>query len=124
MRCSWRPCVFEAAAPARLCAPHLRQWEKRRNLRRLIAEGEAKLLPEHGGATGTVYDMAKRRGRRQARVYASPNRHGATRDPASALAYRIRTALRGAPLGIVTVYDAAGRAIAQMDPVTRRRTPL
>jgi hypothetical protein len=49
---------------------------------------------------------------------------GATADPARVVAWRIRNALAAPPLGVVTIYDAAGKAIATVNPVTRERTPL
>lgn len=46
-------------------------------------------------------------------------------DPSHAIARDIRNALtRPASGSTVTVYDAAGRAVATIDPFTRKRTPL
>lgn len=39
-------------------------------------------------------------------------------------AQRIRQALTSPAAGWVRVYDAAGRLIAEIDPVTRRRIPV
>ena len=45
-------------------------------------------------------------------------------DPRLALSYMVRNALQLRSLAPVTVYDAAGVAIATINPLTRERTPL
>ena len=47
-----------------------------------------------------------------------------THDPRLALSYLVRAARRFRPLPVCTVYDAVGKPIATINPVTRERTPL
>lgn len=80
-------------------------------------------LPSKGG---TVYASAPmRRGRKYVVIGSTESRGLAYADPAVSVAWRIRHALNPrhatAP---VTIYDASGKAIATMDPLTRVRTPL
>lgn len=46
---------------------------------------------------------------------------GIIRDPATEFSKAFRAALQASPVAPVTIYDAAGKAIATMDPVTRYR---
>lgn len=49
---------------------------------------------------------------------------GMSGRPEDRLAWRIRNALRKPPIPPVTIYDAQGRPVATMDPLTRKRTSL
>ena len=49
---------------------------------------------------------------------------GISSNPAASVAWRIRNALAAPPIPPCIIYDAAGKAVATMDPITRQRTPL
>ena len=65
------------------------------------------------------------RGKVSGRIGVSANAGGVLGDPAVAIAYRIRSALTSpARSTVCTIYDAAGKAIATIDPNTRERKAL
>lgn len=72
-----------------------------------------------------VASVPKKRGeRKQLAIGVTETRGGILHDPAKGISYRIRAALTSKPIARVTIYDAAGKPIATMNPVTRERTPL
>lgn len=54
---------------------------------------------------------------------AIPTQSGVLHDPSRLLSYWIRGALKRPPIAPIIIYDATGRKIATVDPLTKRRTP-
>ena len=91
-------------------------------------------VPEGGIHAGTKithdprgfgrYPSGGKRPARYATVEISPDSGGLIRDPATEFSRAFRAAMNAPPPGLVIIYDAGGKAIATMDPVTRLRKPL
>lgn len=78
------------------------------------------------GESGLFFQAYKRKNAfasREARVGFTAGQLG--RDPRLAVSYAIRRALRPyRAISAAIIYDGSGRAIATMDPMTRKRSPL
>lgn len=91
----------------------------------LVRRGEGARM--HGKDTGRIvqseYVIGKHaRHRRSVVVGVTGPKGGMSGNPAEVIAYRIRMALRVSQRAPVILYDASGRRIGVMDPITRKRT--
>ena len=109
-----------ATRETRYCNAHFRKIKLASRQKYSRHTAEPTLLPEHGGAS--LVQRVRAGGRVGILVSVSADRGGRVGDPSWVIAGRIRSALKRPPLSLVTIYDAAGRVVGTMDPLTRVRT--